>query len=174
MNRKKGLFLCASAIALCAVFFFCIPCIKVLSVHARLNPEEMYLIKVDSLEGFEISYTHSVNKGRVHDSYEIQNDDTLLLDTTVFVSYGAGIPEPEETPGAVFTVTEDGYVISNLQRHVKKLVMAVGIIAKHGLTLKYKDGDERYLSMTDMFAPQTSIMFEVVHVDLYTYVKNTL
>lgn len=163
-----------SAVVLCAAFVFFIPCIKVLSVHERLNPEKMYCVKAESLKAYEISYTHSVNKGRVHDCYQILDDDMLLLDTTIFVSYGAGIPEPEETPGAVFSVTERGYEISNLQRRLKKYLMAVGIIANHGLTLKYKDGDEQYFTMTDLFAPQTSLVFEVARVSLFTYMKNKL
>ncbi len=134
----------------------------------------MYCVKAESLKGYEISYTHSVNKGRVHDCYQILDDDTLLLDTTIFVSYGAGIPEPEETPGAVFNVTERGYEISNLQRKLPRFLMAVGIIANHGLTLKYANGETQYFTMTDLFAPQTSLVFEIARVSLFTYMKNKL
>lgn len=174
MNRKKGLLICSLVIILCAAFFFCIPCIKVLSISSRLDHEKMYCVKAKNLKGYEISYTHSVNKGRVHDCYQILDDDTLLLDTTIFVSYGAGIPEPEETPGAVFSVTERGYEISNLQRKLKKYLMAVGIIANHGLTLKYANGETQYFTMTDLFAPQTSLVFEIARVSLFTYMKNKL
>lgn len=172
MKRQKIIALCGVAAVLCAAVFF-IPCIKVLSIHARLNPGQMYVVKADILKGFDISYTHSVNKGRVFDHYVIMDDDTLLLEKTTFVSYGAGIPEPEETPGAVFTVTDEGYVISNLQRNVPKLVMAVGIIANHGLSFIYDEG-ECYFTMTDLFAPQTSIVFEVVRVNLFTYIESKI
>ena len=172
--KKSRLLLCPGAVILCTAFIFFIPYIKVLSVRERLNPEKMYCVKADNLKGYEISYTHSVNKGRVHDCYQILPDDTLLLDTTIFVSYGAGIPEPEETPGAVFSVTERGYEISNLQRRLKKYLMAVGIIANHGLTLQYADGDEQYFIMTDLFAPQTSIVFEISRVNLCKYIKTKL
>lgn len=174
MSRQKIISLCSAAVFSFAAAFFFLPCIKVLSISNRNNPDERYFVKADSLKGFEISYTHSVNKGRVHDSYGITNQDTLLLDKTTFVSYGAGIPEAEETPGAVFTVTEDGYVISNLQRYVKKLVMAVGIIADHGLTLRFANGDELYFTMTDLFAPQTGIIFEIKRESLFTYMNNKL
>lgn len=174
MKINRILFLSAVAVVFCAALSLFIPCIKVLSISSRLNPHEMYCVKADRLKGYEISYTHSVNKGRVHDCYQILDNDTLLLDTTIFVSYGAGIPEPEETPGAVFSVTERGYEISNLQRRLKKYLMAVGIIANHGLTLQYANDDEQYFTMTDLFAPQTSIVFEVVKVNLFTYIKNKL
>lgn len=141
-----------------------LPLVKVLSIYNRKNPSERYFIKADEVDGFEISYTHSVNKGRVHDFYNTRLDKGLVLTSTRFVSYGAGIPEPEETEGAVFTVTDYGYEISNLQRKVPKLTMAVGIIANHGLTI----GNTDYV-MTDLFKPQTSIIFEKKRVSLINY-----
>lgn len=169
MKSKKSFYISVSAILLFIVFMTGLPFVKVLSIYNRKNPSERYFIKTDAVEGFEISYTHSVNKGRVHDFYNIQADKGLVLTSTRFVSYGAGIPEPEETEGAVFTVTDDGYVISNLERKVPKLTMAVGIIANHGLTI-----GGTYYTMTDLFPPQTSIIFEKKRVSLINYIFHKL
>lgn len=151
-------------IFLCNVIPAGLPLVRVLSIYNRKNPSERYYIEATEIDGFEISYTHSVNKGRVHDFYKIWQDKGLVLTSTRFVSYGAGIPEPEETEGAVFTVTDYGYEISNLQRKVPKLTMAVGIIANHELTI----GGNTY-AMTDLFEPQTSIIFEKKRVSLINY-----
>jgi len=165
MKSKKSYYIFISAL----IFLFValttgLPLVKVLSIYNRKNPSERYFIKTSELEGFEISYTHSVNKGRVHDFYDTRTEKGLILTSTRFVSYGAGIPEPEETEGAVFTVTDDGYIISNLQRKVPKLTMAVGIIANHELTI----GSDNYI-MKELFAPQTSIIFEKKRVSLINY-----
>ena len=53
---------------------------------------------------FIISYTHSVNRGRVRDYYIIKNK-YIILSKTRFMSYGAGIPEPEKRQK--FIETED-------------------------------------------------------------------
>ena len=112
MSKKFAAFL---ILFLAAGGFFFLPAVRVLSISGRKNPEQVVYSAAACKEGFIISYTHSVNKGRVHDYYRALPDGTLELYKTQFVSYGAGIPEPEETPGAVFTVTDDGYFIENLE-----------------------------------------------------------
>jgi len=147
------------------VIFF-IPVKDVLSVSNRKNPSQRFYSSKAYRYGFIISYTHSVNKGRVHDYYKCNKDGTLVLNSTHFVSYGAGIPEPEETPGADFTVLNNGYIISNLNRNVPKLLMAVGVIAEHsfapdnGLLYSGIDNIEGEIFLKDYFAAQTSLIFE--------------
>lgn len=151
------------------------PFLTVLSVSSRkYKPLRFYSIQ-GYTKGFVISYTHSVNKGRVHDFYKPTQDKKLELYKTSFVSYGAGIPEPEETPGAVFTVTNDHYVISGLNRIVPRLVMAVGLIAEHSITFDeaFEVGQKEFY-LTDFFDPQTSIIFEYKKVSFITYIFHRL
>ena len=94
----------------------------------------------------------------------------LVLDKTVFVSYGAGIPEPTETDGAIFEVTDDGYVIKNLNRRLKKLVMAVGVIAEHTICVRTDaDSQENEVFLKTLFAPQTSLILEIKKVPVLAY-----
>jgi len=151
-----------------------IPLKPVLSISNRKNASERYFISTSRMNSFEIAYTHSVNKGRVHDFYDISQRKYLLLTGTRFVSYGAGIPEPEEMPGCQFVVTEDGYEIQNIDRNVEKLIMAVGLIANHTITFCISNKDsEPFLKeyrLTDLFAPQTGIILEKKRVSLLSYI----
>ncbi len=147
---------------------FLIPSTPVLAISSRKNPNQRFYSRAGYKNDFIISYTHSVNKGRVHDVYTKTEDNQLKLDRTIFVSYGAGIPEPEETPGAIFTVLENGYEISNLNRIVPKLTMAVGIIANHAITF-YSEPEALDYPLTDFFEPQTSITLEIKKVNLLEY-----
>ena len=160
--------------------FFLVPVIPVLSITNRKAPNQ----KVYSIGGFKngfiISYTHSVNKGRVKDYYTIKPDYTLLCDKSVFLSYGAGIPEPQDFPDAVFSVTSEGYTITNINRNLKQLTMAVGIIANHSITIlnsnvvnsqtEFSDSKEFFL--TDFFEPQTSINLQIKRVSLIKYLTS--
>ena len=162
--------------------FFLVPVIPVLSITNRKAPNQ----KVYSIGGFKngfiISYTHSVNKGRVKDYYTIKPDYTLLCDKSVFLSYGAGIPEPQDFPDAVFSVTSEGYTITNINRNLKKLTMAVGIIANHAITIpKSKNAvsnsqtdfsDSKEYFFTDFFEPQTSIILQIKRVSLIKYLTS--
>lgn len=154
--------------------FFLLPAVSVLSISGRKNPDKVYYSAAACKEGFIISYTHSVNKGRVHDYYRFLPDKSLELYQTQFVSYGAGIPEAEETPGAFFTVTDDGYFIENLNRNLPRLTMAVGIVANHSIATgsEMNTANERFF--TDFFEPQTSIILEYKKVSLFSYLKHNI
>ena len=164
---RKTLFIVAAVIAIAAILLT-VPAIRCVSVSNRKMPSE-HVFSTAALNGFSISYTHSVNKGRVHDFYRCEGG-MLVLEKTVFVSYGAGIPEASETNGAIFTVTDDGYVIANLNRRLEKLVMAVGVIAEHSITvLNGADGQEKEIFLKTIFAPQTSLILEIKKVPVLVY-----
>lgn len=150
-------------IVLIILFLFFLPLKKVLSVYNRKSPSQCYYFNLESLEDFTISYTHSVNKGRVHDIYLPIQKNKLKLDKTIFVSYGAGIPEASETDGAKFSITENGYQIENLNRILNKLTMAVGIVANHHFSLNYKN-EKIDFELSQLFEPQTSIIFEIKNI----------
>lgn len=144
-----------------------LPVIDVVSISNRKNPGQKTYSRDAAVKGFVISYTHSVNKGRVHDFYRLEKDGSLTLYETEFVSYGAGIPEPEETPGALFTVTETGYVISNLNRNMNELVMAVGVIADH--SIKINDTGSEEVLLNTLFEPQTSLVIKNKKINILNY-----
>lgn len=153
------------------LFFSTAPFIRCLTISNVKNPKQKFY-STNALNGFIISYTHSVNKGRVHDYYECLSDDTFVLTKTVFVSYGAGIPEPDETPGAIFSVTNEGYEISGLHRNLNQFVMAVGVIAEHSITINGRKKSEIFLK--DLFLPQTSLLFKIKKVSILSYFKEGL
>ena len=165
---KRTIIIAVIFLAVIFVLFF-LPLFTVLSISNRKNPSEKIYF-TDGKE-FVISYTHSVNKGRVHDFYQIEKNGNLTVKKTVFVSYGAGIPEPEETKGAVFEWTNDGYQISGLNRSVPQLLMAVGVIAEHSISF---DNLQNELFLKDFFKPQTSVLFKVKKVSILDYfLENT-
>lgn len=159
-----------------AIFF--VPAKRVLQIQNRKNIKETYYVNAKNLEAFDISYTHSVNKGRVHDHYSIMNKKDLFLTSSSFVSYGAGMPELEETPGASFEIQGDTYILKNINRLLPKLTMAVGLIANHTISFYFyqKDKESQVLeySLKDLFAPQTSITLEIKRVSLISYIKRNL
>jgi len=93
------------ALILFAGGIFLFPALPVLSVSNRKNMSQRFYFMKGFKDGFSISYTHSVNKGRVKDFYKAKGRN-LVCGRTVFVSYGAGIPEPQGMPGAVFESTD--------------------------------------------------------------------
>ena len=152
---------------------FFVPSKTVLAIYNRKNPDEKVYSAQGYKDGFIISYTHSVNKGRIHDYYKCdRKQDGLILQSMYFVSYGAGIPEPEEIPGATFTKLDDSYIISNINRFVPKLVMAVGVVADHTFAVNKADFNE--IPLKDFFEPQTSLIFEIEKVSIAGYLAHKI
>ena len=140
-------------------FVFIFPFFSVLSISNRKNPSEKIHFE-NSARGFIISYTHSVNKGRVHDYYRAKGKN-LILYRTDFVSYGAGMPEIEETPGAVFHQADETYTMEYKRDVGTCFLLSVGVIAEHSVTV----GNNEFF-LKDFFEPKTSLVFEVKRISL--------
>lgn len=140
-------------------FVFIFPFFSVLSISNRKNPSEKIHFE-NSARGFIISYTHSVNKGRVHDYYRAKGKN-LILYRTDFVSYGAGMPEIEETPGAVFHQADETYTMEYKRNVGTSFLLSVGVIAEHSVTV----GNNEFF-LKDFFEPKTSLVFEVKRISL--------
>lgn len=112
---------------------------------------------------FVISYIHSVNKGKVRDYYIIKNKN-IILSKTRFVSYGAGIPEPEY--GQKFIIMDDYAEISDINKKIDDLYLFVGTIANHKIEI-----DESEIELKKIFKPQTSIKIEYKILSLFEYIK---
>ena len=112
---------------------------------------------------FIISYTHSVNRGRVRDYYIIKSK-YIILSKTRFMSYGAGIPEPEKRQK--FTETEDYIEISDINRKIDNLYLFVGTIANHKIEF-----DEKKIELKEIFKPQENIKIEYKILSIFEYIK---
>ncbi len=112
-----------------------------------------------SSEGFELSYTHSVNKGRVVDTFQILPEGSLLLKKSLFQSFGAGMEDGESGPGR-FSMTGDGLLLDGIDLAMPSLVVAVGSVADHRLNIPGK----REMPLTAFSEPLrfVSIRFERV------------
>ena len=112
---------------------------------------------------FIISYTHSVNRGRDRDYYIIKSK-YIILSKTRFMSYGAGIPEPEKRQK--FTETEDYIEISDINRKIDNLYLFVGTIANHKIEI-----DEKKIELKEIFKPQENIKIEYKILSIFEYIK---
>jgi hypothetical protein len=121
-------------------------------------------------ESFVISYTHSVNKGRVKDYYAVKKSgENYILEMfkTRFLSYGAGMSDPEENE--VFLQTDDYIEISGMQRQMPFLVMAVGVIADHCIEI-----ESHTIMLTSYFTPQQRIKIQYKKITLIKYLESVM
>jgi hypothetical protein len=101
-------------------------------------------------EEFTLSFVHSVNKRPVYDTFRVE-DDQLVIVTSRFDSFGAGMPESSTEQGTIH-VDRDGWLQWTINRPVPEIRFFVGWVAQHTLHLK----GQKFL-LTDWVDPGTSL-----------------
>ncbi len=168
----------AAVVSVCVLLLLGYPVLQVLSIEPvdksgsidTRNANRLFIYGLESgkeAQEFVISYTHSVNKGRVKDYYRFKKTGTELdleMYKTQFLSYGAGMSDPEGNE--VFIQTDDYIEINNMSRVMSSLLMAVGYIADHRLEI----GDIIYC-LSDYFPPQQRIMIRFKKISVVEYLR---
>lgn len=159
MNRylKTGYICLLIAVALLAF----VPIVPQLSVKNADSGRTILSHIVKPGDTFTVSYIHSVNKSKVVDSFTITDKYQIMVTSTAFSAYGAGIPEPEE--GQTLTVYDDRVEITNINRIVDPYRLFVGVTADHTM----KIGKEEPIHFTDIVSPQTSIIIDIYKVSIF-------
>ncbi len=157
MRRSAGTLIAAFALAAAAAFVPAFPALTVRSRDRSGNGDgdgQPYLVEpVPGRAPFVLSYTHSVNRGRVADYIESDRRGGLRISKTRFESYGAGIPEPSE--GGAFSEGNGWYEISYDDRRTDAILLAVGAVSDQAL-----ERARRRYRLTDYFIPMTGIVID--------------
>lgn len=166
-RKGAALFLFAAVLSGAAGAILFLPLAPVLCARPRTRPGPVLILE-DLSAGmreveFVISYTHSVNKGRVSDFCRLGSGGSIDIYKTRFVSYGAGMPEPED--GSRFRSGDGWLELDNLGVTVPRIVLALGASADHRI-----DCGGRTFVLKDVWPVQTSIAIEVRKISLYSLI----
>ncbi|MDO4552864.1 MAG: DUF1850 domain-containing protein [Bacillota bacterium] len=137
------------------------PAVPQLSVTNGDSGAVLLSYAVEPGDTFVVGYIHSVNKSLVEDHFVITEDHRIMVESTSFVAYGAGIPEPEE--GQTLTITEDAVVIDGIDRLADPYRLFVGVIADH----RFSMGSGDSIHLKDLVPPQTTLIFQVERQPLW-------
>lgn len=105
---------------------------------------------------FAVSYIHSVNKSKITDIFKIRDDGVIILDSSRFSSFGAGVASFPEEESSDFSVKKDYIDYHDIDRIVDDLVVFVGTIADHTLILQSGS-----IPLSSLAKPQTNLRFLV-------------
>lgn len=161
----KKIIICISVIIIIIALLF-LPLFPRLILNSVKNNKDNFIFNINKKE-FLISYTHSVNKGRIRDYYIINNNNDIVLDKTRFVSYGAGMSDPEGDEKII--ITDDYIEINNINKKIKDLYLFVGIVADHRIEF---DGKE--IKLNTLFEPQINIKIQYKRVSLFKMITNII
>jgi hypothetical protein len=119
--------------------------------------------KIQTDEAFSVIYTHSVQLTPVTETYHINSAGELILDETIFYSYGAGLPA---TTPYDFEMIDDAFRIYNIHMKMEDLVYRTGAIrANHRLLIRSRD-----IPFLTFSKPGQAVEFSHLRTSLLDYV----
>lgn len=90
-------------------------------------------------ELFSIRYNHSVNRSPVIDTLEWTGDDTMVVRTSLYQTYGAGIPSFVDGVGTGVVKTEDGYLLIGIDSPHETISLITGTYADHHILYRGRE-----------------------------------
>lgn len=115
----------------------------IIIIEDRKSGEKHTLFPNDN--HFELGYIHSVLLTPVDEYFEIEENNILLLQKTVYESFGVGLPY-EQMSDAEFEIV-DGKFILYMNREFDQVNMIASPIPKHSITV---NGEKIYIA--DLFS----------------------
>lgn len=118
-----------SVLAFLIVVFF-LPCIKGVAIKDYKTGKLLYCRAAGAGKVFSIRYIHSVNKSPVEDFFVIGESGEIILEKTVFMSFGAGVPASSDDGGSL-KVYDDRIEATGINRRIDNFLLFVGVTAEH-------------------------------------------
>lgn len=135
--------------------FLLLPVQKMLVVQNERTKEILLALPVADGEAVNIKFTHSVNLSPVIDCYQISGK-ALILQSTIFKTYGAGIPILDDGLGKSFKQTENGFQISEIDLPRTKVPVMLQMVPDHRILYREKE-----IRLLDVAKSGTVISIEV-------------
>ena len=150
MNKKKVLIAAAAiaCVAIAAAVLF------LRSAGGRLVIRLSY--PLEQGEEFSITFVHSVNKTPVTDVYDVNEAGMIVLRSTIYYGFGAGVPSDLDPRMELSYDEETGaMVVSKIDMELPGFNLIVGTVSDHTLAI---GGEE--ISLRDLCGRNTMVHIE--------------
>jgi len=120
--------------ALLVVLCF-IPLFKGIIITDYKTGRLLYYHSAGADDRFSILYIHSVNKSPVEDVFLILKTGDIILEKTIFSSFGAGVPS-SVNDGGQLQLYRDRIEVTGINRRIDRFLLFVGVTAEHMFRIK--------------------------------------
>jgi len=152
------------ALLLAGIFFLIaftlllLPVNKMLMISNQKAGTAICTLPINDGEILDVQFTHSVNLSPVIDRYQVCGA-CLVLQSTIFQTYGAGIPVLEDGLGTSFTQTEAGFEIGGIDLPRTAIPIMLQTVPDHRIFYR-----KEMIHLLDFAASGTVIEITVDHV----------
>jgi hypothetical protein len=159
IHRPIFWLLAGAAVAGVMVFW---PLVSVLRISPPPNGTALYCVRMQPGEEFVLSYVHSVNRRPVYDTLRAVGDHLVIVGSR-FDSFGAGMPDGSD---GQLAIAPDGWLVYRVERPTPEVVVRVGRVAEHTLTIK---GEQ--LALTRLAPPGSPLRLQVTRASIVDLIR---
>jgi hypothetical protein len=127
---------------------------SVLDITHAPDKQVLFCARMQKGEEFVVSFTHSVNRRPVYDTFRAEGDHLVIVRSR-FDAFGAGMPETSTSEGTL-TVAADGWLEWTVNRPLPEVTIRVGRVADHRLHIK-----GRMIRLAELADPGTPLTLRV-------------
>lgn len=100
---------------------------RVLEIVYARNGSQLFRTQVWPGDHFSLEYVHSVQRSRIKDTFEIDEQHRIVLTETTFSDHGAGLPYKSHQ-GGTFSILKDGkFCISGMSVVLPEILLRTGL-----------------------------------------------
>lgn len=148
--------------------FLLLPFNKMIVVSNEKTKKILFTLPIKSGEIVDLKFTHSVNLSPVVDRFQFDGR-ILVLQSTIFQTYGAGIPILEDGLGQSFEHTENGFEINGIDVPQEKIPIMLQAVPDHRILYRGKE-----IHLLDFASSGTIISITVDRVSFIKRFSTTL
>ena len=152
---------CLIAFFAALLLFFFVPVQQRLVVASYADGRILLALPLADGEEFSLRFRHSVNLSDVTD-FIVREGDLLVCRATLFTAYGAGIPDLSDGIGTEFSQTDEGFLLSGIDKAQASIPIMLQRVPNHRLLLR---GTE--ISLLERFGSGTLVVLAVRPVTLW-------
>jgi hypothetical protein len=140
-----------------------------LTIRQLPDDRVLYQIPMRTDGRFALAYIHSIHRRPVEDHFHINDRRQIVLDSTVFDSYGVGIPTSVEG-GETLRLADGKMKLENMNRVLGRFDLRIGqVIANHQLIVR-----GRTIPLAHLGKPGSAVRLEVDRLNLWLYLKGVV
>ncbi len=138
-NRIAPLLLLCAAVLLCAGFLAAVPVVPCLVAEEADRPLGGKLaLPIGEGETFGIRFTHSLNLSDITDTIEYDGE-ALVCRSTLFATYGAGVPDLPDGIGTTLVQTDEGYLLTGIDKAEREVLVMLQTVPDHRLLYRGRE-----------------------------------
>jgi hypothetical protein len=167
--HRAGLWLIFFVSAASAAAWLWASTIPVLSVRQVPDGRILFQSPIDEGSRFSLIYIHSIHRTPVEELFIINEKRQIVLDATIFESYGVGMPTSLEG-NETFRMADGKMRIENIDRTLTTFDLRIGqVIADHKLRLGRQE-----IPLAKLSKPGSAVRFEIGRLHVWEYLKGGL